>query len=448
MTAASYSIGHRLSRQLALQTALGLGALCAAVFAAAAWLLNTKHQEQLDTMLGYYQEVMRVTAARGGEVELVKKMEFYAPRRPGTFMQLQRADGSVLYSDPPVSFSRPQSHNKVRTFEIPAPGVAGNVIKGQFQMDCSDDARLLTGLGVTLGLATLGGACLVGWGTFWRVRRSLRPLKSLAQQTRAISAQRLDQRLSLPDAPAEELAPWLNQFNALMQRLERSYAQLDGFNADVAHELRTPLANLIGQTEVTLARERSPEVLRDTLVSNLEELQRLSAMVNDMLFLASADRGATARRSGPVSLAQLAGQVVEFHEAALEDAKLTVKIDGDAHVAVDEPLFKRAVSNLVGNATRFARPGSLVRIQIASASESELKVTVENAGEAIEPQVLPRLFDRFFRADISRNCPEQAQQHHGLGLAIVAAIARMHSGQTVAESQQGLTRIGFTFATH
>jgi two-component system, OmpR family, heavy metal sensor histidine kinase CusS len=440
----TYSIGHRLSRQLALQTALGLSVLCIAIYGAAHWLLSTKHSEQMDTQLSYMQEVIRQSALKGGEQMIVSKMEHYAPRRPGTYTELLRADNTPLYRDAPSDFKHTNT-DKVRFFEMPAPNVQGGMIKGQFKLDCSADARLLTGLGITLILATLGGAAAVGWGTFWRVRRSLRPLKELAKQTRHISAQHLDQRLHLKEPPAEELAPWLNQFNALMERLERSYAQLDAFNADVAHELRTPLANLIGQTEVTLSRERSPQLLRDTLISNLEELQRLSAMVNDMLFLASADRGASARRDTPVSLAALASQVVEFHEAALEDAQLTVKIEGDAMAAVDAPLFKRAVSNLVGNATRYAKPGSLVRIQITSESPEELKVTVENAGQTIDAQQLPRLFDRFFRADTSRYCDNE-QQHHGLGLAIVAAIARMHAGRTLAESQAGLTRIGFTLA--
>ncbi|MGL4573435.1 MAG: heavy metal sensor histidine kinase [Burkholderiaceae bacterium] len=443
MKDSSYSIGHRLSRQLAWQTAAGLGLLCALVYAAASWLLYTKHNEQIATQLGYMQEVMRVSAVKGGESAVVSKLEFYAPRRPGTYLEVTRADGALVYRDSPNDFN-PASTDKVRFFEFAAPGIEGDVLKGQFKMDCSQDARLLTGLGLTLILATICGALAVQAGTYWRVRRSLRPLKALAQQTRAISAQHLDQRLSLSEQPAEELAPWLNQFNALMERLERSYAQLEGFNADVAHELRTPLATLIGQTEVTLARERSAEVLRDTLVSNLEELQRLSAMVNDMLFLASADRGATARRDKPVSLAMLVQQVVEFHEAALEDAQLTVKIEGDVEAAVDEPLFKRAVSNLVSNATRFSKAGSTVRIFIGSESPEEFIITVENLGVPIDERHIPNLFNRFFRAEGSRNCPDQ--QHHGLGLAIVAAIARMHRGRTLAECSQGLTRIGFTLA--
>jgi two-component system heavy metal sensor histidine kinase CusS len=276
------------------------------------------------------------------------------------------------------------------------------------------------------------------------VRRGLQPLRELAAQTRAISARQLDRRLSLAD-PAEELLPWIEQFNALMERLQRAVAQLEAFNADVAHELRTPLATLIGETEVALSREREAPVLRETLASNLEEMQRLSAMVNDMLFLSQADRGAVARRGEPVSLAELAHQVSEFHEATLEDAGVALRIDGDARLPVDVALVKRALSNLIGNATRFARRGSTIVVAIAPEPDGQFQVVVENAGEAIAPDALPRLFDRFFRADASRCC-EGEEQHHGLGLAIVAAIARMHAGRTLAESVAGTTRVGFTLA--
>ncbi|MCY7315938.1 MAG: hypothetical protein LH480_10035 [Rubrivivax sp.] len=209
--------------------------------------------------------------------------------------------------------------------------------------------------------------------------------------------------------------------------------------------MRTPLATLMGQTELALSRERPAAELREVLASNPEELQRLSTMVNDMLFLSQADRGAVARRGQRVSLAALAQQVVEFHEGALEDAELRVLVQGDALLPVDESLFKRAASNLLCNATRSASRGSTVVIGIARESDRQVRVGVRNEGPAIAEQALPRLFDRFFRADESRRCDE-AQPHHGLGLAIAAAIARMHAGRTVAESSAGVTRVGPTLA--
>jgi two-component system heavy metal sensor histidine kinase CusS len=174
-------------------------------------------------------------------------------------------------------------------------------------------------------------------------------------------------------------------------------------------------------------------------------MQRLSAIVNDMLFLSQADRGAVARRSAPVSLAELAHQVAEFHEGVLDEAGLRLTVEGDARVSVDAPLVKRAISNLMGNATRFAEPGSTVQVKIqpdAGSGGQGVRVVVENRGTVIEPQHLPHLFDRFFRAEASRVCT--GETHHGLGLAIVAAIARMHAGNTFARSQDRVTQIGFT----
>ena len=144
--------------------------------------------------------------------------------------------------------------------------------------------------------------------------------------------------------------PWVVQFNAVLDRAEQAYAQLESFNADVAHELQTPLANLIGAVEVELARPRAPEELEEALLSALEEARRMSQIVVDMLFLTRADRGAVARRSAPLSLADQAGIVVEFHEAMLESAGLRVQVCGDALLSVDVSLVRRAISNLLGNA--------------------------------------------------------------------------------------------------
>lgn len=434
-----YSIVGRLCRQVIWQTLIGMGLLCAGIYAATSMFIGAEQREQLDTKVAFVQDLILAAAKKNGEAEVVAKLTYYAPRRPGTFLEVWRADGSLLYRD--------DNHNGVpgkdwRSLDFRTTLPQGAVLQGRFAEDCTQHARMLTGLGITLLFATLAGAALVGFGTTWRLRRGLQPLQALARQTKAIAPDRLGERLQLRE-PVEELQPWIDQFNGLMDRLQRAYVQLEGFNADVAHELRTPLANVMGQTEVALARERSPEVLRDTLVSNLEEMQRLAALVNDMLFLSRSDRGAVARRGQAVNLAALAQQVVEFHEAPLADADLTVEIDGGLSAAVDEPLFKRAVSNLLGNAIRFAEPGSRIVIRIAPDAAEQVRVEVQNAGPAIAPQHLARLFDRFFRVDSAR---PDGQSHHGLGLAIVAAIARMHAGRPLAESGDGSTRVGFTFA--
>lgn len=436
----AYSIGRRLSLLLAIQTVVGLGVLLAFIYGATTMLFTAKHEEELRSYTAVLVDVVRDAEASGGEAEVQAKLAWLAERRPGTFVQVARADGSELYRDKSPTFDVASSVSRAMPFTVEPVDGAGPLL-GTLILDCTQDAKTARRMALLLIAAVLAGAALVGWGTFWRVRCSLRPLIDLAAQTKAIDARRLGQRLTLPE-PVEELQPLIDQFNGLMQRVERTYVQLEGFNADVAHELRTPLTNLIGQTEVALSRERTAGELEDTLHSNLEELHRMAAIVNDMLFLAQADRGVKARRGAPVSLAQLVHQVVEFHEAPMEERGLSVTIEGDAALSVDEPLFKRALSNLLGNAIRYADAGSTLSVRIAREAGDSVRLWVENTGPTIEAEHLPRLFDRFFRADVSR-C-ELEKPHHGLGLSIVSAIARMHNGFPAAESSGGTTRVGFS----
>lgn len=441
-----HSISRRLSWMVAVQTFIGLVLLCAVLWGFTSRQFERKHAEKWVVKASIAQEIVRNTM-QFGEAQIIAKMTYYAVRRPDTYLVLQRADGSEFYRDGPPAFDIHSDRVRTDRFVIETPPtVGGGQLVGTLVLDCGEDRAMLAGIALALLGTALAGGLGVGLLVFRTVKRGLAPMMDLAVQTRAIDADRLGQRLKLAK-PVEELQPAVDQFNALMARLERAYVQLESFNADVAHELRTPLAALIGHTELALSRERSRAELQDTMAANLEELRRLSAMVNDMLFLASADRGAAARRRAPVSLAALTRQVIEFHEAALEDAALTVHIDGDAAVAVDEPLVKRALSNLIGNATRYAQPGTAVTVRIAQpAADAPAQVEVENTGAAITAEQLPRIFDRFFRVDTARCAAEGG--HHGLGLAIVAAIARMHRGEPCAQSADGRTRVGFSIAPH
>jgi two-component system heavy metal sensor histidine kinase CusS len=220
---------------------------------------------------------------------------------------------------------------------------------------------------------------------------------------------------------------------------------MEAFNTDVAHELNTPLTTLISSCELALRKPRGEAELREVLASNLEDLQRMAGIVGDMLFLSQADRGQGARLSAVASLAALAHEVIEFHEAALQEAGVQVVVRGDVPAQVDARLLRRALSNLLGNATRYAAPGSAIAVQIGHhpctrhEGAGDVELAVINQGPPIPEEHLPRLFDRFYRGDASRS---QADRNHGLGLAIVAAIARLHGGSTFAESAGGRTRIG------
>ena len=309
-------------------------------------------------------------------------------------------------------------------------------------LDIREDTALLRRIGLTLAVAALAGALLVSAGGFLLVRLGLRPLRDLVNQTRQLAADTLHRRLD-GSAQPEELEPLIAQFNELLGRLELAYEQLEGFNADVAHELCTPLATLIGSTELALRKARDADELREVLGSNLEELQRVAGIVHDMLFLSQADRGASARRVSDPQPGCAGATGVQLPRGGARGRRTgTGESSAMPRAASTTPLLQRALSNLIGNATRYAQRASSVRVDITHAEATgEVQLMVVNRGVTIEPDDLPRLFDRFYRGDASRT---DADRNHGLGLSIVAAIARMHGGRPLATSSGGISSIGMS----
>lgn len=431
------SLRRRISRWLALQSVVALGGVCVVVYAVIAFMLA----ERQETTLGQKQEAIEHLLADGRNVSNLASVRHflndYLAGHDELSLSVLDAGGHLIAQSqrqPPEG-----AQTKSRRFAVKLPADLGQG-RAVLILDTRRDAQLLERLAWTLALAALVGSVVICVGGYVLVTRGLRPLRTLVQQTAAVSASRLDVRLDGREQ-AEELQPLIAQTNALLGRLASAYAQMEAFNADVAHELNSPISILIGSCEVALRRPRSTEELRDVLASNLEELRRIATIVADMLFLSNAERGAVARRGPPQSLAQLASEVVDYHEAALHEAGLLTEIRGDARLAVDAGLIRRALSNLIGNATRFAKTGSTVWIDIDDELDGGATLSVCNVGQPIAAEHLPRLFDRFYRIDASRT---DASRNHGLGLAIVSAISRMHGGSAEATSTDGYTTIGFS----
>jgi two-component system, OmpR family, heavy metal sensor histidine kinase CusS len=437
--AAPYSLGFRLSWLFAGQTLLGLGVVSVCIYVVMFLNLSSK----ADTELARKSELIKHLvgeAVQSGDLPAMRhKLDDFFLTHQDLQVSLLDRSGTRVYES--AGSVRQGQMQRGATFELPHGGAPAHPSWARITMDRSADAQLLGGLVVALVMATLLGAAVVSVAGFWMVRRSMAPLHILASQTRALRADQLGQRLTL-DRPVQELQPWIDQFNDLLGRLEHAYRQLEGFNADVAHELRTPLATMIGQTEVELKRERSADELRETLGSNLEELHRLALIVNDMLFLSRADRGAKASPAPVASLAHQARLVLEYYEGALIERGLSACLEGDARACFDSGLVRRAISNLLSNAIRYAEPASEIKLVVTQRGALTTLV-ITNLGVPIPANALARLFDRFFRVQTSR---EGCSENHGLGLAIVAAVAHMHGGQTLATSENGVTSIGFTLS--
>lgn len=434
------SLGRWLSWWLAVQTFIGLGFVCAVVYVGTSLNFSAKQTEELRHKQEVIRHLVREIATPEDLPSLRHKLDDFFIGHADLKLRLTGDAKTLLYMTPPAS--EPLADLRRVEFEIPSPWSGTSMLRAELALDSSSDAQLLRQLAWTLLASALAGAMLVSAGGARLVRRALLPVRDLARQAAALSPENVGRPLD-GSAQAQELQPLVVQFNALLVRLDNAYRQLESFNADVAHELRTPLATLIGETELALSRERGIPELRDVLGSNLEDLHRLAGLVNDMLFLSKADRGERARRSPVGSLAALAAEVVEFHDAALQEAGVSVRVCGDGGGAFAAGLLRRAVSNLLTNATRFAERGSTIDLDIEPDKSGGVRLCVSNVGPEIPAEHLPRLFDRFYRADRAR---EHADANHGLGLAIVAAIARMHGGDTFVRSSAGKTKVGFSLS--
>ncbi|WP_416759318.1 heavy metal sensor histidine kinase [Roseateles sp. So40a] len=432
------SLRARLLRRLALQSMAGLGVVCVAVYVVIFLTLDQRQNQTLDMKREAVEHLLR--EGRGAhDLDSVRHLlnDFLAGHDELT---LSVADNSGHIFLPPQRAA--SADVKVERFPVPLPPDLGGAGTASLAFDQSKDKELLLRLAWTLGFAAVGGSLVLSAAAAFGVRRELAPLRALVRQTAAVSADRLELRLDGRDQ-VEELQPLIAQTNDLLDRLAIAYRQMESFNADVAHELNNPLSILINSCDFAIRRPRSPDELKETLHSNLEELRRIARIVADMLFLANAQRGAQASRDEVTELAELCAEVLDYHEGSLQEAGVRGVVRGRARASVDTGLLQRAIANLVGNARRYATHGTDVVVEIEPRGR-EIYIGVINEGQEIPAEHLPRLFDRFYRVDPSRT---SANKNHGLGLSIVAAIARMHGGKATAASKGGKTRIGFTISS-
>ena len=297
--------------------------------------------------------------------------------------------------------------------------------------------RWLWSLLVAGGLIAAAVGVIIAW-------QGLKPLRTIDNTASAITADRLNDRLDLEAAP-DEVKRLGTSFNAMLGRLQLSFERLSAFSSDLAHELRTPINNLLGHTHVALSRERTPHEYREVLESNAEELERLRRMTEDMLFLAKADNPETSLTWEAFEARDELDKVAEYFDVVASDKRVTMAIDGRAQMRADRRLVQRALNNLFANAVRHAPFDSIVHARITETG-SEIRISVSNMGAGIAPQHLPRLFDRFYRVDPSRpRVDVHSTEANGLGLAIVQSIMGMHGGRAIAASTPGAMT---TFTLH
>ncbi|MFJ9449706.1 heavy metal sensor histidine kinase [Herbaspirillum sp. NPDC101397] len=277
------------------------------------------------------------------------------------------------------------------------------------------------------------------------LRRDLMPLTRMSRRAAEITPANLSTRLREEDAPAE-LRQLAGALNAMLDRLENGYEHLSQFSADLAHEIRTPVNILMGQTQVTLGQRRNAEEYEQLLESNLEELTRLSRIIENILFLAQTDHAELVVDRSAIDLKEELQKIADYFEgvAAERDMQFEVDVAPGLACSANLVMWRRAVSNLVVNAVRYGDAGTAIRIS-ARLTADGVAIDVANRGAAMTRQQMERMFDRFYRGDKSRS---EFTESNGLGLAIVKAIMTVHGGTAaVACSADGWIAFSLLFST-
>ena len=401
-------------------------------------------------------ELIQTTSLESTAEALPGKLETALKNYPGFIAQVISSDRGMVYATKNFDFAMPAAIAKTtKRFEWIENGqkYRGVVHRTPAGSRSPGDLTILVGLSTlihehfmgsftqTLFAFVLGATVLCGLLGWWAARRGLEPLRTMSSRARTVTGSQLHERMPVDSVPVE-IADLANTLNAMLERLQSDFKRLSDFSSDIAHELRTPITNMMTQTHVTLNQARTNEKYRDIMASNAEEMQRLARMIADMLYLAKTENGLNLPSSEDVDLAKEIEALFEFYEALAEDKTVTLITKGGSSICGDKLMIRRAISNVLSNALRHAFPHTSIEVEIINNNLRSI-VNITNTGNTIPVDQAAFIFDRFFRADKSRSRPDS--DGVGLGLSITKAIMAAHNGTIEVNSNNEKTTFTLTF---
>jgi len=300
----------------------------------------------------------------------------------------------------------------------------------QVALDISEEDALMSKYLLKMVKSIVIGLLLAAGLAIFITRKGLKPLQDMAATVAQITETDLHQRIRSGSWP-KELDQLTVALDAMLGRLEESFARLSEFSANLAHELRTPLNNLRGEAEVALSRARSNDEYRRIIESSIEEYERLTRMVGDILFLARPDQGHVPQM---IDARAEIETLAEYYRNLADEQQITISIQGNGSVSVDPRLFQRAVGNIISNALHYTLNGGQISVKIHPCQDGALEIAVADDGIGVAPAELPLIFDRFYRSPQAR---QRYNQGSGLGLAIVRSIMALHGGTVSISSEPG-----------
>lgn len=443
------------SRSIAARLTLWYALLSVVLIAAAGsvlyWVLVDRlHQEDDRLLAGRIAEMRAILLHPTDSAVFRDELQREAAMLSGTYSRVLDAQGAIVVEAPtshPVFGSRKSSDpfaefsaddhgadwfsGDGEVFRIMSSHVAvGPGFTVQVAMSRTTEVGVIAAYRRTLWVTVSAALAIAVVAGYLIARRGLQPVSRLATIIAELGAAHLHRRVA-DDAWPRELRPLATNFDQLLARLEGSFARISQFSADIAHELRTPLHILRGEAELALSRTRSSEDYRTCIESAAEEYERLTWMVDALLFLARTEQpGALLDKQG-LALDREIAAVCAFHQAMADEQEVALMASGAGMVRADAGLLRRALGNLIVNALRHTPSGGRIIIEARETPDRAAEIVVRDTGDGIAPDDLPHIFDRFYRADSART----RKGGTGLGLAIVQSIMHLHGGVVSLQSE-------------
>lgn len=408
---------------------------------------ETQDRTQLEGKIQLIQNILEQNPNNSEELNLYLKDALVGHH--DLIVQIERPTGQIIFSSAPAIINAQSliksKYNPWIEWKIENKTYRGLIYnKASDQNNNISSAQIIVGIDTSehihflnefrrqlLYIGVIGTFCLMllGWFAAWR---GLRPVQKMAKVAEGISAQHLSERLEVDNTPTE-LKSLAIAFNDMLDRLETAVGKLSDFSSDLAHEMRTPINNLMTQTQVCLSRTRDITTYQEILFSNLEEFERLARMVSDMLFLAKAEHGLHRANLQRVNLVKEVSALFDFYDAIAAEKGMSLEQIGQGYVEGDPSMLRRALSNLLSNAIKYGKSDSIIEINCQQNNDSTV-LTIENESSPLSQEQLTRLFDRFYRTDASR---QRVEEGTGLGLAITKSILDVHGAIIQANYDDG-----------